>query len=277
MEGLLALVKQSYKERRAAQSKIMLIGGVIIATIVLLIVVFGLNTPVAGAGNTNASTFGISQTATQSGDNANADAQTDIQTVSDLSADETSVLTKPASRNIDQAVDEMRAKEEAERIAAEEARLAAEAAKKAELDALQARSAGDAAVAGLEPVDWTLDHDTFVSHWASRIDAYLVGSPLSGYGANFAEAAWAYGVDPRLSPAISNTESSKGSVCFLSHNAWGWGQSSWGSWDQAIDAHVSGLAKGGYGPMITYSGAQRYCPPNYDHWYSSTTSEMARI
>ncbi|MGI6105761.1 MAG: CMP-2-keto-3-deoxyoctulosonic acid synthetase [Raoultibacter sp.] len=271
------MIKQSYKEKRSPQGKILLIGGVIIATIALFIVVYGLNTPVAGAGNTNASTFGLSQTASQTTSSENTDAQGGIQTVSDLSAGETSVLTKPASRNIDQAVNEMLAKEEAERIAAEQARLAAEAAKKAELDALQARSAGDAAVAGLEAVDWTLDHDTFVNHWSSRIDAYLGSSPLGGHGAAFAEAAWKYGIDPRISPAISNTESSKGSVCFLPYNAWGWGQSSWSSWDQAIDAHVSGLVKGGYGPMITYSGAQRYCPPNYDHWYKSTTSEMARI
>lgn len=253
------------------------VGGVVIATIVLLIVAFGLNTPVAGAGDTNASTFGLSQTSERSGDSTSGNVQDGIQTTSDLSADETSVLTKPASRNIDQAVGEMLAKEEAERIAAEEARIAAEAAKQAELQALQARSAGDAAVAGLEAVDWTLDHDTFVSHWTSRINAYLGGSPLGGHGAAFAEAAWSYGIDPRLSPAISNTESSKGSVCFLPYNAWGWGQSSWSSWNEAINAHVSGLAKGGYGPMITYAGAQRYCPPNYDHWYSTTTSEMARI
>ena len=250
------------------------------ALAVLVMLAFGHNIPVAGAGNTTASTFGLSQTSVQVNE-AKADerksTQVSAQVISDLSADETSVLTKPASRNIDQAIEEMQAREEAERIAAEEARLAAEAAKKAELDALQSRSARDAASVGIEAVDWTLDHDTFVNHWAARIDAYLGNSPLGGQGLAFAEAAWNYGVDPRLSPSISNTESSKGAICFLPYNAWGWGQSSWGSWGQAIDAHVSGLAKAGYGPMITYSDAQRYCPPNYEHWYKSTTSEMARI
>ena len=37
-------------------------------------------------------------------------------------------------------------------------------------------------------------------------------------------------VDPRFSPAISAVESSKGLYCFRSHNAWGWGSSSWNTW-----------------------------------------------
>lgn len=241
--------------------------------IIVLIVGIVFNVSSAGAGSTNASTFGLSSTSEPTGAASNSL----VGDASDLAADENSVLTKSASRNIDKAVDEMLAKEEAERIAAEEARLAAEAAKKAELETLQARTESDAAVAGLDAVDWTMDQASFVSHWASRIDAYLAGSPLSGQGTTFATAAWNYGVDPRLSPAISHTESSKGSVCFLSHNAWGWGQSSWGSWEEAIDAHVSGLAKGGYGPMVSYADAQRYCPPNYDYWFKNTTQQMACI
>ena len=63
----------------------------------------------------------------------------------------------------------------------------------------------------------------FIEEWTARIDAYLAGSPLAGYGSVFAEAAWEYSIDPRWSPAISNTESSKGRICFLPHNAWGWG------------------------------------------------------
>ncbi len=56
----------------------------------------------------------------------------------------------------------------------------------------------------------------------ARIDAYLAGSPLEGQGVTFATAAWNNGVDPRWSPAISNTESSKGLYCSGSCNAWGW-------------------------------------------------------
>ena len=69
--------------------------------------------------------------------------------------------------------------------------------------------------------DWTSDQESFIAEWTWRIDAYLAGSPLAGQGRTFAEAAWNYGVDPRWSPAISYTESSKGAACYMPHNAWG--------------------------------------------------------
>lgn len=115
-----------------------------------------------------------------------------------------------------------------------------------------------------------------IEEWAKRIDAYLAGSPLEGHGATFAAAAAAYGVDPRLSPAISCIESGKGSVCFLPHNAWGWGSSSWADWESAIYEHVAGLASG-YDGTLTLEGAMRYCPPHYQEWYSSVASEMNSI
>ena len=120
------------------------------------------------------------------------------------------------------------------------------------------------------------EKDAFISEWTSRLDAYLAGSPLAGQGKTFAEAAWEYGVDPRFSPAISMVESTQGRYCFLPHNAWGWGSSSWGSWEEAIWDHVAGLAAG-YGGQLTYAGAQKYCPPNADHWYSTVLSEMQRM
>ena len=118
--------------------------------------------------------------------------------------------------------------------------------------------------------------DSEVGGWAARIDAYLAGSPLAGYGATFAEAAAAYGVDPRFSPAISCIESSKGAICFLPHNAWGWGSSSWSDWESAIYSHVAGLASM-YGGTLTLEGAQMYCPPSYQEWYSSVLAEMNSI
>lgn len=126
------------------------------------------------------------------------------------------------------------------------------------------------------PVDWQSNKDSFVAGWGGRIDAYLAGSPLAGYGATFAEAAWNYGVDPRFSPAISCVESSKGRYCFYSCNAWGWGSSSWGSWSEAIWAHTAGLASG-YGGHLTYAAAKKYCPPNADFWYSTVLAEMEEI
>ena len=99
-------------------------------------------------------------------------------------------------------------------------------------------------------IDWETPRSKFIGKWAPRINNYLAGSPLAGTGEIFAEAAWDNGVDPRWSPAISNTESSKGQFCFKPHNAWGWGSNSWGSWEEAIRAHVAGLARG-YGHTIT--------------------------
>lgn len=112
--------------------------------------------------------------------------------------------------------------------------------------------------------------------WASRINAYLEGSPLEGYGQVFADAAAQYGVDPRLSPAIATVESGKGEFCFKENNAWGWGSSEWESWDEAIYDHVEGLAEG-YDGTLTMEGAERYCPPSADEWYSSVASEMDGI
>ena len=112
--------------------------------------------------------------------------------------------------------------------------------------------------------------------WAARIDSYLAGSPLEGYGATFAEAAAAYGVDPRLSPAIATIESGQGAICFQPHNAWGWGNSSWSDWESAIYEQVEGLANN-YDGTLTLEGAERYCPPNYQEWYSSVASEMDSI
>ena len=128
----------------------------------------------------------------------------------------------------------------------------------------------------LPAVDWSVGKDAFVAEWTARIDAYLAGSPLAGYGASFAEAAWDTGVDPRWSPAISNTESGKGSACFLPHNAWGWGASSWSDWDTAIRSHVAGLASG-YGYSLTLEAAEAYCPPHAVDWYNKTLAQMASI
>jgi type II secretory pathway pseudopilin PulG len=125
-------------------------------------------------------------------------------------------------------------------------------------------------------VDWSSDKSAFVSQWAPRINNYLSGTPLAGYGEEFASAAWDYGVDPRWSPAISYVESSCGAHCFRSHNAWGWGNYSFDSWEEAIPAHVAYLGRK-YGSTLTYSAAQTYCPPNASHWYNTCLSQMNQI
>ena len=154
--------------------------------------------------------------------------------------------------------------------------MAAAEAAKAEQQAKAAQDSAASALASLPDVDFSVGKEAFIAEWTQRIDAYLAGSPLAGQGVTFATAAWDNGVDPRWSPAISNTESSKGAHCFLPYNAWGWGDRSWSNWEDAINAHVAGLAQG-YGYSITYANAAKYCPPNTDHWFNATLGQMQMI
>ena len=165
----------------------------------------------------------------------------------------------------------------------EQARLAAEAEQKkkdeearARAEEMQKKWNAGSALQGLEEVDWSVGETAFIEEWTGRIDNYLKGTALAGYGATFARAAWENGIDPRWSPAISNTESGNGANCFLPHNAWGWGSSAWSSWEEAINGHVAGLARG-YGYSITYEYAKKYCPPNTDFWFNNTLNQMKKI
>ena len=181
-----------------------------------------------------------------------------------------------AQRDVSQGYQEIEAEEEAARIAAEQERIAKE---KACLQQVADAKTAYLARYGSLPVadvDFSMGRDAFIAEWTDRINDYLAGFPLAGHGETFATAAWDYGVDPRWSPAISNTESTRGSVCFSPYNAWGWGQSAWSDWDSAIRAHVKGLANG-YGYTISYANAMKYCPPNYDNWYRDTRNEMGKI
>ena len=207
-----------------------------------------------------------------------------VSEVSDSAARESTVLTSTASRDISQGIAAIEAEEEAARIAAEEAarreeeaRIAAAEAAKAAQQAAAAQESAAVSAAALPDVDWGVGKEAFLAEWTARIDAYLAGSPLAGYGATFAEAAWNNGVDPRWSPAISNTESTKGANLFRPYNAWGWmGTTTWGSWEESINAHIAGLASG-YGYSITVANAQKYCPPTYMDWYNKTISQMMMI
>ena len=185
------------------------------------------------------------------------------------------VLKSAAKRDISQGIEEIAAEEEAARIAAEEAARAEEAERIAAAAKAKAQAAANEAPV-LEDVDFSCGKEAFVAEWTARIDAYLAGSPLAGQGATFAEAAWNNSVDPRWSPAISNTESSKGANCFRPYNAWGWMSGNWSNWTEAINAHVAGLAEG-YGYTISVANAKKYCPPTYLDWYAKTVNEMAKI
>ena len=190
--------------------------------------------------------------------------------------EETKRLEEEAERQ--RQLEELKKQQEAEaqRQAEEEAKRQAEEAARIQAEEEAKKQAEEEAKKQAEQEQQTYSQrDIFVNTWKQRIDAYLAGTPLSGYGYAFAEAAWDYGVDPRYSPAISYVESSCGAYCFRSHNAWGWGSSSWDDWDTAIRAHVSGLSAG-YGYTLTYAGAQKYCPPG-DAWYSAVDTQMKRI
>ena len=116
-----------------------------------------------------------------------------------------------------------------------------------------------------------------VSEWATRINNYLEGTALEGYGQQFAQAASDYGVDPRIAPAISGVESGWGQVTFKDHNAWGWGSQSWSDWDTAINDYVEGYSDI-YGSTVTLEGAEMYASNDiYDVWYSTVLSEMDKI
>ncbi|WP_165248741.1 CMP-2-keto-3-deoxyoctulosonic acid synthetase [Adlercreutzia sp. ZJ141] len=241
-------------------------------------VFIGLGFASAGSGaSSDADTFGIDAVSASS-------AATDFSgATSDTLSTDSSSLAMETNRDISAGIESIEAEEEAARKAAEEAarqeeeaRIAAAQQARAEQQATMIADAASAAVAQLSEVDWEVGKDAFVAEWSARIDAYLAGTNLAGYGSVFAEAAWDNGIDPRFSPAISNTESGNGLVCFKPYNAWGWGSSSWSSWEEAIRAHVAGLAKG-YGYSITYAGAQKYCPPNYDHWFYNTLGQMMLI
>lgn len=234
----------------------------------------------AGAGASEASTFGLSVTSEAPRYDSSASAT--FAASSDVPREDT-VLTSTAQRDMTQGIKAIEEKEEAERLAAEEAQRLADEQRRQELEAAQqkqqekvSQDAASNAVASLSEVNWDVSQEEFIAEWTARIDAYLAGSPLEGQGVTFATAAWNNGVDPRWSPAISNTESSKGAVCFKPYNAWGWGQSGWGSWEEAINAHVAGLASV-YGYSITYGAAMKYCPPNYDHWFNATLGQMMMI
>lgn len=238
---------------------------------------------VAVAGGSNAGTFGLSDYAgnASASQTAATEQGSAVSQLASEASDATAAdaLTTAAHRDISQGVQEISAEEEAARLAAEEKARAEEQARIQAAEAAKAKQRekdADAAASILPDVDWSCGKDAFVAEWTARIDAYLAGSPLAGKGAVFALAAWENGVDPRWSPAISNTESSKGANCFKPYNAWGWGSSGWSNWDEAINAHVAGLASG-YGYSITYANAKKYCPPNYDNWYRDTLNQMSLI
>lgn len=202
------------------------------------------------------------------------------------SADEAANQAQSALESAKKAREEAQARAEqaqaAEAAAAKKAaeeKIAAAATKKekkkAQAEAKQEESSSSNA--SVSNVNWSSGKVAFVNKWAPRINSYLSGSPMAGCGKAYAAAAWENGVDPRWAPAISCVESSKGAVCFASYNAWGYGGSGFSSWTDGINTVVGALGSSMYGGALTKAAAQTYCPPNWQHWYSTCASEMAKI
>ena len=92
----------------------------------------------------------------------------------------------------------------------------------------------------------------------------------------------------RRSPPFGETlfpahciESTKGTYCANSYNAWGWsarggGWRSFGSWSEGISAHVAYLGAN-YGSTLTPAAAKKYCPPTWQDWYNKVAAQMNRI
>ena len=268
-EGLVLLPSKRYSKTRKRPFTITVS---LICVALAIFACVGIGASFAGAGSVNISGFGLGDVVAS--ETASPSSALGVSEDDDAVLKEDHQLSSAASRDISQAIEEIDAMIEADRIAAEEAQAAEDAAKLVEVAAN--KSSRSDYVTSLSAVDWTVGEEAFVAEWTERINNYLAGSPLAGYGAIFAQAAWDYGVDPRFSPAIANTESSKGVNCFLPYNAWGWGEVSFSNWVDAIYTHVEGLSES-YGYTLSYSGAKKYCPPNYDTWYKNTLSEMKKI
>ena len=104
-------------------------------------------------------------------------------------------------------------------------------------------------------------------------------APLADYAEKFVEVANKYGLDYRLLPAIATVESSGGKNNFRKYNAWGWGNKSFGSFEEGIETVGKGL-KTGYidkGRDTVDEIAPVYCPPNASNWVRSVNQFMIEI
>ena len=128
---------------------------------------------------------------------------------------------------------------------------------------------------GIDASDWSDEKIAFVAEWGPRVDAYLSGRPACGYGEYFAAAAYDYDVDPRIGAAISVIESGGFAQCFKPYNGWGWGSSSWGSMEEAIDGWTAAFHRG-YGYDMDYADCRAYCPPNAGY-YDKLRGQMEQI
>ena len=132
--------------------------------------------------------------------------------------------------------------------------------------------------------DWSWNKIIFIEKWGSKNYKYLSNkyaygtrSPMAYYSWDIAEAAWYYGIDPRLCAAISWSESGCGVVNCAPYNAWGWicnapAMYSWpdGIWKWSKFFHTY------FGSYLSYSGSIQYSG-GMTSWYSFIMSEASKI
>lgn len=113
---------------------------------------------------------------------------------------------------------------------------------------------------------------------AERVGAWLESrdSPMAPHAEELVAAGIAHEVDPRLVVGIAAIESEAGKrLPPGSHNAWGWngsgphGLQAWPSWSVAIDEFTEGLARVYDTDNVDETMAQKYVPPNWEHWLST--------
>lgn len=159
----------------------------------------------------------------------------------------------------------------------EEAKRRAEEEARAETARLQQIQQSQRTQQTLQARNFTREAPLLVDNQSqvNTIDLYLLskGSPMVGYGRAFVSAGKTFGVDPFLVVAISGKESSFGKYNFKPYNAWGWGDSEWKNWEDAIFRYTAFLSKEYIKkdlitiPLI----GPIYCPPNYKAWILDVT------
>jgi len=114
---------------------------------------------------------------------------------------------------------------------------------------------------------------------ANKIDRYFAsrGSPMNGLGIYFVRSAERYAINPYLAPAISESESSCGLVCFAPFNFWGGlaYRSGFGSWEESIDTLLNWLNRYFGSPQSAWD-CPGYCVPS-DPWRSNTQGVLDAI
>lgn len=117
-----------------------------------------------------------------------------------------------------------------------------------------------------EVVPRILERERIRNEMIARIDGYLHNcrSPMEGLGWAFYDSAARYGIEPRLSVAIAQAESSAGLACFAPHNAWGMlaYRGGFSDWVEGINANNDWLNRYFGSPQTSYD-CPGYCEPDH--------------